>query len=413
MNLNELEVKVYNNTFSNDLFDKNKNRLLISSGTQFDKKYIDMLLNRGYKVNIEHVDLPNNDINGIDEPKYGILDSRMNSLFNVVHEDHFHSELGLQMLYDVRKNKEIGQEINKIIVGDFKKTFMGNMFFDSIDCIKTMLYTIANKENNTNKKASKEGVLQTYENKIKIALDEELEKDPMTHVYLESLRVYQGDYTFSHSLFVAKWAITLASSLNLYSKLFDLDLFFNLEETCIAALTHDIGKLDKDIQDILYIKEWTKKEVDLMKKHPIIGRDMLMDKLNIVGNKAVKSAYEHHEKFDGSGYPKGNGNVDMMSALVSIADKFDAIFFKRFYRKKEFTIPEAINILIKEVYGDNSTSIFYNKYFMNNGEIIDNGINLGVYDPFYGPLSMLFKITKLKEVIYSKDFRYEYLMDVA
>ena len=89
-----------------------------------------------------------------------------------------------------------------------------------------------------------------------------------------------------------------------------------------AALLHDIGKTRLpatllDRQDSLSETEWT-----VMKKHPVYGAALLAS-LNKVPEIAMVVAYEHHMKYDGTGYPETRRMVrkqHIVSQIVAIAD---------------------------------------------------------------------------------------------
>ena len=101
-----------------------------------------------------------------------------------------------------------------------------------------------------------------------------------------------------------------------------------------ASSLHDIGKLG--ITDSILHKQGqlTKAEFKIMKKHVDLGVEML-EKSNLPLFKIAKIvAGEHHEKYDGSGYPhklKGD-KIHIYGRIVAIADVFDALSFKRAYK---------------------------------------------------------------------------------
>ena len=102
-----------------------------------------------------------------------------------------------------------------------------------------------------------------------------------------------------------------------------------------ASYLHDIGKIG--IKDhILHKKEQlSKKEFDIIKKHSTLGAAML-DGMKLPLFEVAKTvALEHHEKYDGSGYPNGiaGENIHIYARIVAIADVFDALLSKRSYKE--------------------------------------------------------------------------------
>ena len=134
------------------------------------------------------------------------------------------------------------------------------------------------------------------------------------------------EYTFAHSSNVVILAMSLAERLG-----------FNghyLNKIGIAALLHDVGKINTP--DDILSKEGplTKEERTVMEEHTIEGAMHLM-KLKWVSNLAVLAAMEHHIKYDGGGYPriKGGWKPNIVSQIIAVADVYDALRSIRPYRE--------------------------------------------------------------------------------
>ncbi len=110
-----------------------------------------------------------------------------------------------------------------------------------------------------------------------------------------------------------------------------------------ASYLHDIGKIG--IKDyILHKKEkLTKKEFEEIKKHPTLGAAMLEGVKLPLFEVAKIVSKEHHEKWDGSGYPQGlkGEEIHIYARIVAIADVFDALSSKRSY-KEEWDMNEML-----------------------------------------------------------------------
>jgi len=120
----------------------------------------------------------------------------------------------------------------------------------------------------------------------------------------------------------------------------------------LASALHDIGKW-KIHNDILEKNgKLTPEEIVEMNKHTTYGKEML-DSYNTKNTKLMSIcsivAYEHHEKWNGKGYPLGKkGNeIHLYSRIVSLADVFDALISSRPY-KKGWKPEEIKNLLIEE-----------------------------------------------------------------
>lgn len=147
----------------------------------------------------------------------------------------------------------------------------------------------------------------------------------------------QEDYLYQHAINVAAYSILIAQSIQYHQlKLFDVAL---------AALLCDFGMHYVD-EEILYKPEpLDEKEVEEMRKHTILGFQHLGRNCFIKGLVTVV-CLQHHERYNGSGYPKGMSGDDIheYSRIVSIADFFDAYTSDRPYRRLH-SIGEGIEYL--------------------------------------------------------------------
>lgn len=106
-----------------------------------------------------------------------------------------------------------------------------------------------------------------------------------------------------------------------------------------AASLHDIGKIGIPDNVLLKPGKLTDEEYELMKKHTIIGEEMAQKVTQYASPEYSKFCMDvvvsHHEKWDGTGYPKGlsGTNIPLAARIVSIADTYDAITNDRPYRK--------------------------------------------------------------------------------
>lgn len=121
-------------------------------------------------------------------------------------------------------------------------------------------------------------------------------------------------------------------------------------ETCDmildAAPMHDVGKLGIPDQILLKPGRLTPEEMAVMRQHAEIGYDILKDSNSAVLQMAATIALSHHEKFDGSGYPRGLSGEDipLVGRIVAVADVFDALTSERPY-KPAWEMDKAIDFL--------------------------------------------------------------------
>ena len=167
---------------------------------------------------------------------------------------------------------------------------------------------------------------------------------------INSLAAYDSS-TYMHSLNVAMYAGT-------FGLLYGME-YERVSKLIAAALLHDIGKT-KIPEDILNKPgRLSEEEFAEIKKHPQYGYDMLKDMVSISPLVRVP-ILEHHENYDGSGYPKGLTDKDthIFSKIIHICDVYDAMLSRRCYK-------DAINP------GEVIDFITANRNIMFNGELVD------------------------------------------
>jgi len=132
-----------------------------------------------------------------------------------------------------------------------------------------------------------------------------------------------------------------------------------------ASSLHDIGKLGVPSHILHKNGKLTNSEFKEMKKHPDMGAEMLEHSTLPLFKAAKIVAYEHHEKFDGSGYPrklKGD-RIHIYGRIVAIADVFDALAFKRSY-KEQWDIQEILSYM-KDMSGKHFDPMLIDLFFDN------------------------------------------------
>lgn len=121
----------------------------------------------------------------------------------------------------------------------------------------------------------------------------------------------------------------------------------NSQETIrIAAKMHDVGKIGIDDSILRKPGKLTPAEFKTMQAHAQIGYDILSGSTSELAVTAAMIAWTHHEKVDGSGYPRGlvGDEIPLEGRIAAVADVFDALTTDRVYRKA-FGLPQALSIM--------------------------------------------------------------------
>lgn len=117
----------------------------------------------------------------------------------------------------------------------------------------------------------------------------------------------------------------------------------------VASLLHDVGKLG--IPDAILMKpgRFTDYERHVMQQHTVYGAEILSQSDNPVIKIAAEIALNHHEKWDGSGYPSGlsKEEIPLSARIVAIADVFDAVSSARRY-KESYSLDDSFGLLLKD-----------------------------------------------------------------
>ncbi len=165
--------------------------------------------------------------------------------------------------------------------------------------------------------------------------------------------------------------VALYSSIIAKGKGMDKDFISNIT---ITAPMHDVGKIG--IPDKILNKpgKLTKKEFEIIKTHPVIGYNILFDDNSDLLKMAANISKDHHEKWNGQGYPEGKkeDEISLEGRIVAIADVFDALTSKRPY-KEPWDFNKAIN-LIKDEKGKHFDPELA-EIFLNSKEEIEDTYN--------------------------------------
>ncbi|NLZ82775.1 MAG: HD-GYP domain-containing protein [Clostridiales bacterium] len=145
-------------------------------------------------------------------------------------------------------------------------------------------------------------------------------------------------YTYVHCVNVGILSVCMGVKLD-----FDREKLLKLG---MSGILHDIGKNNIPLEILDKPGKLTKEEFDLIKMHPVYGYTMLKGIIEL-SSVTKMGILQHHERCDGSGYPKGLKNEDIseFGKIIAIADTYDALTSDRSYRPA-YTPWEAYEFLL-------------------------------------------------------------------
>jgi len=133
------------------------------------------------------------------------------------------------------------------------------------------------------------------------------------------------EYTYTHSLNVSILAVLLGKRMGLDRP--------SLLKIGLAGLLHDVGKARLPARILNKPGRLTESEFHAVKGHSMWSHDLLRKQDNMP-REILRAVAEHHERHDGSGYPRGlkGQEISLFSRIIAVADVFDALTSKRAYK---------------------------------------------------------------------------------
>ncbi len=152
---------------------------------------------------------------------------------------------------------------------------------------------------------------------------------------------FKDEDTGDHIVRIGEYSRILATKLGWSQKRID-NIYY-------AAPMHDVGKIGIPDKIMLKPGKLTDTEFDIIKTHTTIGEKLLSKSNSNILKMAKEIALNHHEKYNGRGYPNGRcaEEIPISARIVAIADTFDALTSKRPY-KEPYPPEMALNIIKKE-----------------------------------------------------------------
>ena len=164
--------------------------------------------------------------------------------------------------------------------------------------------------------------------------------EDLRSTYMRTIKVLaqaieaRDHYTRSHSENVAKYAVAIAREMKFSAK--------EIETIQMACELHDLGKIGVEDSILMKPSRLNDEEWKQIKRHPIIGAQIL-EPLTFL-SEVTEMIRQHHEHFDGSGYPEGRRGEDILlsARIIHLADAYEAMTSVRSYRKTPLSKEEAV-----------------------------------------------------------------------
>lgn len=176
------------------------------------------------------------------------------------------------------------------------------------------------------------------EGMVEDATQEIREREKETLLRLARAGEFRDEETGNHLIRMARYSRLIADTIGLKHE--------EAETVELAAPLHDIGKIG--IPDGILLKPGRLDEAELkiMRRHPVIGHEILKGSASKYVRMGALIALGHHEKYDGSGYPNGlvGDHIPLCARVVAVADVYDALTAVRPY-KKAWPVEEAFEFL--------------------------------------------------------------------
>ena len=159
---------------------------------------------------------------------------------------------------------------------------------------------------------------------------EEMNQSILRHpsALLSLVRLKNADeYTYMHSVAVCALMIALARQLQLTDE--------QVQKAGVAGLMHDVGKMMIDDGILDKPGRLTGEEFAKVRLHPVYGAKLLLKGDSAIDVHVYDVCLHHHEKYDGTGYPKKiiGRQISLLSRMAAICDVYDAITSDRPYKK--------------------------------------------------------------------------------
>lgn len=206
------------------------------------------------------------------------------------------------------------------------------VYFKSVNLVKEVMDNVKNQRVVNIRKAKR-----FMQNAVNAVI-----QDDSTLLGLANIKNYD-EYTFNHSVNVAIYAIAIGQRIGIPKK--------HLSYLGMAGLFHDIGKtkISKEILNKagkLNAEEWK-----VIRSHPVIGTEivMRMKEWGELSTRMIHGAFEHHLRYDLTGYPRltRKRRVTLFGRIIALSDFYDALGRPRVYNRFPYVSEKILGLMME------------------------------------------------------------------
>ena len=213
-----------------------------------------------------------------------------------------------------------------------KKRFSDEVYFKSIGLVKEVVDSVRNQKVLNVRKAKR--LMQGAVNAIM--------QDESSLLGLANIKNYD-EHTFNHSVNVAIYAMAIGQRLGVPKKY--------LSQLGMAGLFHDIGKVSIPKEMLDKNGKLSPEELAVVRSHPIMGAEtvMRMKEWGELSTRMIDAAFEHHLKYDLSGYPRPTQKrkITLFGKIVALADFYDVLVRPRGDRRFPYVSEKILGIMLE------------------------------------------------------------------
>jgi putative nucleotidyltransferase with HDIG domain len=206
------------------------------------------------------------------------------------------------------------------------------VYFKSINLVKEISESVKNQKMLNIRKAKR-----LMQNAVNVIM-----QDESTLLGLANIKNYD-EYTFNHCVNVAMYSIALGQRIGIPKK--------NLSHLGMAGLFHDVGKVRIPKEILNKSEKLSPEEWSIMRAHPVVGAGivMRMKEWGELSTRLINAAFEHHVRYDLSGYPKltRKRKLTLFGRIITLADFYDALVRPRVYNRFPYVSEKILGLMIE------------------------------------------------------------------